>query len=250
MPAFDQPILILGGTREAANLAATLSDNGYDITTSLAGRTREPLPLKGKMRQGGFGGVAGLAQYLRDNNVALLIDMTHPFAVNISANARQAAAQTNTKLIAWQRPKWEQMEDDIWHHVDSIQQAIAVIPANAKVLLALGSQHIAPFAQRDDVHFLVRMVDAPAQPLLLPHHTLLLAKPGLLEEEFATLQSQAITHIVCRNSGGKASYTKIAAARLLSIPVILIEPTVQTAPTSSLEIITDEIFKALALLKN
>ncbi|MGB8817303.1 MAG: precorrin-6A/cobalt-precorrin-6A reductase, partial [Rhizobiaceae bacterium] len=122
--------------------------------------------------------------------------------------------------------------------------AVPAIPPQARALLALGSQHIAPFAARADVHFLVRMIDPPAEPLPLPDHELLLAKPGSVEEEFTLLRNRNITHIICRNSGGKASYTKIAAARLLGLPVIMIARATQSPDASaSLKDLQAEIAK-------
>jgi precorrin-6A/cobalt-precorrin-6A reductase len=241
LPAPDKPVLILGGTAEAAELAAVLVASGHTVTTSLAGRTREPMPIAGQVRVGGFGGAQGLADYLQDHHVALLIDMTHPFASNISKNARDASSITGVHLIAWQRPLWPKVEGDQWQKIGSITEAVSAIPPRARVLLALGSQHIAPFASRSDIHFLVRMIDPPLAPLALPDHELHFGKPGSVEEEFALLQSHAITHIVCRNSGGKASYTKIAAARLLSLPVIIIDQNSNSAGSATLTQVLEEI---------
>ena len=241
MPASEKIILILGGTAEAATLASRLSDKGLHVITSLAGRTREPAPLKGKTRTGGFGGPEGLANYIRDNAIFLLVDMTHPFATKISANARKAAELSGVKLIAWHRPAWTRLDDDNWLEVESLAAAVAAIPPNARVLLALGSQHIAPFAARRDVHFLVRMVDPPAVPLLLPDHELLVAKPGPVEDEFALLRARNISHIICRNSGGKAAYAKIAAARLLGLPVIMISRSSVAENAASIDQIESQI---------
>jgi precorrin-6A/cobalt-precorrin-6A reductase len=246
LPAKAETILILGGTTEAATLAARLTDGGHNVTTSLAGRTREPAPLKGKTRTGGLGGAQGLAAYVRDNAVTLLVDMTHPFATQISANARKAAELTGVKLIAWHRPAWEKVDGDKWLEVPDVATAVATIPPSARVLLALGSQHIAPFAARPDVHFLIRMIDPPPARLALPNHELLLAKPGSVEEEYALLRDHHLTHIVCRNSGGKASYAKIAAARLLALPVIVIARVSIEPGTASLEAIEQQIVKAIA----
>jgi precorrin-6A/cobalt-precorrin-6A reductase len=239
-------VLLLGGTAEAAAMAARLTDRGLPVTTSLAGRTREPAPVKGNIRTGGFGGVEGLAEYLRRNDIALLIDMTHPFATRISANARAAASLSGVPLLAWQRPGWEKMDGDAWIGVPDISAAVAAIPANARALLALGSQHIAPFAARADVHFLVRMIDPPLVPLALPSHELLMAKPGNVEEEYKLLKDSQMTHIVCRNSGGKASYAKIAAARLLALPVIMITRAGNTSKFQSLEAFEEQIVEAIA----
>jgi precorrin-6A/cobalt-precorrin-6A reductase len=218
----EPKILLLGGTAEAAELAARLHKRGIAVTTALAGRTREPAPLKGNIRTGGFGGPDGLAAFLLANRFTLLVDMTHPFATQMSENAMLASAQTGIPLLAFHRPGWEKGAGDQWIEVPDIAAAVDAIPSQARVLLALGSQHIAPFATRTDVHFVVRMVDRPDTPLFPFDHEVMTAKPGTVEEEFRLLESKGMTYIVCRNSGGKASYTKIAAARLLGLPIIMI----------------------------
>ncbi len=220
-----ETILILGGTREAAALAAQLvADHPeWRIITSLAGRTREPSPVAGEVRVGGFGGAPGLAAFIRSECITRLIDATHPFARTISANAQAATQMTGIPLEARTRPPWERQPGDNWIDVASIAEAVTAIPHDARVLLALGSQHIAPFAARADVHFLVRMIDPPEAPLAFASHDLLLARPGgdwQAEAEF--LRDHAITHIVARNSGGPAAYHKIAAARELGLIVIMI----------------------------
>ena len=49
-------ILILGGTRDARQLAFRLIHAGHDVTTSFAGVTENPIQPEGKVRVGGFGG--------------------------------------------------------------------------------------------------------------------------------------------------------------------------------------------------
>ncbi len=101
-----QKILILGGTAEARALAAQLVEEGHQVTTSLAGRTRDPILPVGSVRIGGFGGAAGLAAYLRQEGFDRIIDATHPFARRISENAIQAAAIADVPLEQRLRPRW------------------------------------------------------------------------------------------------------------------------------------------------
>ena len=224
LPKKAETVLILGGTKEAAELAKALVRDHphWRIITSLAGRTKEPKPVTGELRIGGFGGADGLADYLRREHVTRLIDATHPFARQISANARQAAELTATPLDIRTRKPWKKQPGDNWIEVTSLEQARDLIPANSRVLLALGSQHIAVFDSRKDVHFIVRTVDAPEQPLGLTSYALVLGLPGNVDEEMALFRQHAITHIVCRNSGGDGAHAKIEAARRLSLTVCLI----------------------------
>ncbi|KXF76926.1 cobalt-precorrin-6X reductase [Paramesorhizobium deserti] len=215
-------ILILGGTTEAAELARRLASLPVRVITSLAGRTRDPAKLAGEVRSGGFGGAEGLAGYIQAEDVTIVVDATHPFATRISPNAAKAAKLAGRPLIRLERPAWQKTEGDDWHEVASLEEAASAIPPSARVLLALGRQHIAVFSSRPGVHFVVRMIDPPETPLGLASHQLVLARPGKAEDEEAFLQDRRITHIVCRNSGGTASYAKLEAARNLKIPVILI----------------------------
>ena len=127
-------------------------------------------------------------------------------------------------LQAVVRPPWQQVEGDDWRPVADIAQAVTTIPSGATCLLALGSQHIAPFRRRADVTFIVRMVDPPGEPLPLPSHRLVLGRPGATAEaEAELLRAHGVDCIVCRNSGGPGAYAKIAAARDLGLPVIMID---------------------------
>ncbi len=224
MRAKAETILILGGTKEAAALAAELvaAHPGWRVITSLAGRTKEPKPVAGEVRIGGFGGSEGLADYLRREHITSLIDATHPFALQISANAMRAATLAGIALDTRTRPPWQKQPGDNWLEFTSLEEARDAIPPAARVLLALGSQHIAPFAARADVHYVVRIVDPPDQPLKLPDHELVIGMPGNVEAETALLKRHGITHIVCRNSGGGGAYAKIEAARRISVTVHLI----------------------------
>jgi precorrin-6A/cobalt-precorrin-6A reductase len=219
-----EKILILGGTAEAAELAANLAAQGKDVTTSLAGRTREPLPLVGNVRTGGFGGARGLAQYLRENAFDRMIDATHPFARQISVNAAEASEIAGIPLEAISRPAWQREPGDTWIEVTSLEQARDALPAGARAFLALGSQHVAVFANRGDVHFVVRMVDAPSLPLPLADYQLITGMPSSdPATETQLFRQHRITHLVCRNSGGTRGHAKITAARNLRLPIVMLQ---------------------------
>lgn len=218
-------ILILGGTTEARQLAERLGETGrFRLELSMAGRTKAPARQPVPVRIGGFGGAEGLGRYLTEHGFDLLIDATHPYAARISANAAQAAALTGIPLVALRRPGWERQAGDCWLEVESVEAAVAALGVpSRRTLLALGRQELLPFEAAPQHAYLVRSVDPVDPPLVLPTVTYLTAR-GPFEEadERALLTDHGIEAIVCKNSGGTASYGKIAAARALGIEVIMI----------------------------
>jgi len=218
-------VLILGGTTEARALAGALADQGrFAVTLSLAGRTANPLPQPVPVRSGGFGGVEGLAAFLRDDKIGALVDATHPYAATISANAASAAAQANVPLIALRRAAWAKTGGDQWIEVASTGEAVEALgPVPRRVFLALGRKEIEPFATAPEHTYLVRSVDPVDPPLSVPHAIYLTARGPFSEaDDRALLERHRIDVVVSKNSGGAASYGKIAAARALHLPVIML----------------------------
>ena len=231
-------ILILGGTTEARQLAEGLAGRfEFEVTLSLAGRTANPVDHPVPVRSGGFGGVEGLAKYLKEQEIKLLIDATHPYAARISANAAKAAEETGVKILALRRPPWRREPYDRWTQVDSAQAAVAALDAHPRnVFLALGRQELAPFEAVPQHFYLIRSVDPVEPPLAVPRATYILARgPFAQEAEKALLIEHRIDAIVAKNSGGTATYGKIAAARALGIEIILFRrpvlPPVETVET-------------------
>lgn len=223
-----QRILILGGTAEARELAGRLAQrDNLEVTLSLAGRTLDPAPQPVPVRTGGFGGVQGLAGYLADNRIDLLIDATHPFARQISANAERAAERTATAMIRLQRAGWQPVAGDRWTPVASLPDAVATLGAEPRrVFLAIGRQEAHHFNAAPQHAYLVRSVDPLDPPLTVPEVDYVLARGPFVEaDEVALLRDHRIDVVVSKNSGGAATYAKIAAARTLGLPVIMVERT-------------------------
>ena len=216
-------ILILGGTADARQLAGKLALRG-EVTLSLAGRTESPVAQGVPVRTGGFGGAKGLAAYLKDHRIDLLVDATHPYAVQISANAAEAARLAGVRAIALRRPAWERVPGDRWTLVEDAAEAAELLGgAPRKVFLALGRQELAAFEDAPQHSYLVRSVDPVDPPLGVPHATYILSRGHFSEDDDrALLEAHGIDAVVAKNSGGPATYSKIAAARALGVEVFLI----------------------------
>ena len=210
---------------EARRLAERLAERvDVVVTVSLAGRTTAPAAHAVPVRIGGFGGAEGLSQYLTAERVDALVDATHPYAAIISANAADAAAAARVALLALRRPPWVALAGDRWIEVADAAAAVQALgEAPRRVFLALGKGEIRTFARAPHHHYLVRSVEPVDPPLAVPHASYVTGRGPFTEaDDRALLASHAIDLVVAKNSGGTATYGKIAAARALGLPVILL----------------------------
>lgn len=244
----DMPrVLVLGGTTEASQLARALADARVDAVFSYAGRTESPVAQPLPVRVGGFGGVAGLQAWLRDQRITQVVDATHPFAAQMSTHAVQACAAVGLPLLALERPPWAPQPGDQWQCVPDIEGAVAALPDSpARVFLAIGRQHLAPFARCPQHHYLLRLVDVPPDALPLPNAEVVVARgPFSVEGDRALMAEHGITHVVAKNAGGTGAAAKLVAARVLGLPVILIDRPVVPARATAASV--DEVMAWLAV---
>src|SRR5512134_1976013 len=216
-------VLILGGTQEGYALADQLADvAGLEIISSLAGRTLSPRKPKGQMRSGGFGGAEGLARYLRDEKIAYLVNATHPFADQISANAVAAAGATGVPLLRLLRPAWQAHAEDRWVMARDMAEAAELCRREGgRIFLTTGSGDLKAFAEIRNAHFVVRVVDVPDIMPLHDYATITARGPFSLADEMALMTAHHVNLLVTKNSGGGATYAKLEAARKLGLPVIM-----------------------------
>ena len=233
-------ILLLGGTTEALRLARRL---GPASIYSLAGLGRVPDDLPCQVRVGGFGGAEGLAGYIREQGVELLLDVTHPYAAQISANAARAAELSGVACWALRRPGWQAAEGDDWREVDDWAGLVAALQNFQRPLFTLGRE---PLAHLHEIpahqHWTVRCLTAQEA---VPRAEIIGARgPFDLQEERALFARLRTDVLISKNSGSQSTEPKLQVARELGLPVLLLRrpllPTVEREFVS-LEALTEAL---------
>ena len=214
-------VLLLGGTAEARALAEMLADD-VDLISSLAGRVPDPKLPVGAVRVGGFGGVEGMRQWLRDSGVHAVVDATHPYAATITAHAAEVCGDLGLAHLVLARPAW-QPGDAILVKSD-VEAAESIGDRGcSRVFLTTGRSGVKAF--RDlDAWFLIRAVTAPDPQTLPRRHELLLSRgPYRYDDEVALLAEHRIDCLVTKNSGGDMTRPKLDAAAALGVAVVMVE---------------------------
>lgn len=216
-------ILLLAGTSEARDLAAALVAKGHSVTASLAGATRAPRDLGCNTRMGGFGGEQGFRDWITQNPVDLVIDATHPFAVNITARSARVCGEMNLPYLQVLREEWSASTGDKWTFIDEPEQSETVIPDNSRVFLATGRQTLERFSGLSSCYLFCRQIDPPNGPFPLSNGEFLVGRPPFsVEDEVALFTKLKIDWLVVKNAGGDMSRSKLDAARQMGMPVLMI----------------------------
>lgn len=219
--------MILGGTGEAAALADQAVIRFFsrlEVIYSLAGRIKPEREISASLRVGGFGGGMGLADYIKAERINFVIDATHPFADKISASAHDACMTNMTPRLMLLRPPWDMPRDCHYLEAGDMADAARLIPGLARrVLVTTGQSDLGALASCTDAHFVIRVIERPQDLPVLDDYEFVVARPPhTLAFETDLMEEHKIDGLLTKQSGGKATVAKIAAAIDRNIPIILI----------------------------
>ncbi|MDB9857724.1 cobalt-precorrin-6A reductase [Amylibacter sp.] len=214
-------VLVLAGTSEARALIGEISGK-HKVVASLAGVTRDPIDLGCETRVGGFGGVDGLVKFLRNEQIEAVVDGTHPFAAQMTWNAAAACLKTDTRHVILQRRGWKPKNGDDWRFIAQFEEVAGIIPQGATVFLGTGRQTLDQFSGLKGRRLLCRVIDPPQRPFPFEGGEFVIGRPPFsVEEEVVFFKRENIEWLVVKNAGGERSRSKLDAARMLRLPVVM-----------------------------
>ena len=222
-------ILLLGGTGDALAIARDLE---AESVYSLAGLGRTPEDLRCEVRVGGFGGADGMARYMAEAGIALVLDATHPYAATISANARCASDAAGVPYWALTRPGWMAENGDAWQMVSGWDEVMRVTAFYRRVFYTVGREPLRYLqAIPAHQHWFIRCLGLGEMPAPEPNATLLAARgPFALDDERILFDALRCDVLVTKNSGGAATGAKLQVARERGVKVVMIgRPTLPIA---------------------
>jgi len=227
-------VLLLGGTREALTLAREL---GPQHIYSLAGLGKVPTDLICAVRVGGFGGAQGLAQFIQTERIDLLLDATHPYAAQISANAASATRQTQIPYWTLRRPEWQPQTEDNWHNVENWSTIIAALENFQHPFFTMGREPLAHLNEIPASQFwTIRCLDT--EPGNQRAAIIGARGPFELEHERELFAQHNFDVLISKNSGSNATEPKLQVARELKIPVLILQRPLLPPATREFDSIT------------
>lgn len=216
-------LLLLGGTADARRIATALHQQGIALIYSLAGLVRTP-DIGCELLIGGFSQFGGLASYLQTNNIAAVLDVTHPYAATMSSTAVSACQQVGIPCWRFHRSAWQPEVGDSWCELDDWQTLPDQLVGLDSVLLTAGQMDetlITAIAERVS-HVHLRTAVQPQYSLPARVNWIKAIGPFSVDAERALMALLNVQALVSKNSGGDSTVAKLSIARERGIPVYML----------------------------
>lgn len=261
-------IVIFAGTTEGRRLSEILADAGIAHTVCVAteygeivmreqmdaeaaGAKKQPLVSlhRGRMDR------KQIEEFLRNEGYGIVVDATHPYAKVVTENLRGAVAALQTSEKKAQFPIYLRLEREISETPEAEDPAVSIryFESNAdcakalentegNILLTTGSKELATYCASGRLHDRLYVRILPGRESLelcmeqgiKGRQILALQGPFSTEMNAAILKQYDIRHMVTKNSGRTGGYReKLEAAKMLGIPVYVIQPARKAGDTYS-----------------
>ena len=226
-------ILVLAGTSEGRLAAASLEKEGFEVIASTA------TAYGGELLAKDFHGeitarplsFAEMVSLITDKKIDKVIDATHPFAVEVSNNVREACRLKGVTYERLERDEEIFAEEEGLFRARDVEEAVQLAAdVEGSIFLTTGSSKLESYTAGLDAERLVVRILPVKESLekclslgISPRN--IIAMQGPFDEELnRCLFKHYRASLVITKDSGRAGGTreKIDAARGLGIPVILI----------------------------
>jgi len=139
-------LIIFGGTTEGRSLSEQLADSGLSVHVCVATEYGESLVSKKDNIRISHErlDVNGMIDLIKEKNVGVIVDATHPYAVIVSKNIKEACASSGAEYIRLLRKDSQVGDNSII--VKDVDEAVEYLKGTSgNVLVATGSKELAKF---------------------------------------------------------------------------------------------------------
>lgn len=227
-------VMIFSGTTEGRELSQSMAGKGIDVHVRVA--TEYGAEVMGyddrlDVKVGSCGGAEGIAKVIAELGCDMVIDATHPYALNITAHIREACGSTGIEYVRLKRSESGiSVKDTVI--VESVDQAVGYLKGTTgRILVTTGSNDIARYTEINDFENRVVARVLPTKTSVgkcrsagIPERNIIAAQGPFSEEEnYRTVTERGISYMVTKDSGKAGGFEdKINAARRAGITVILL----------------------------
>ena len=229
-----EQVLIFAGTTEGRRLAECLSEAEIPSLVCVATEYGETLLPEGQFARHHAGRLseAEMEALMKEQAFHTVIDATHPYAVEVSANIRKAAelAGLSYRRLLREQEQVELSEDTVF--VDSVKEAVSYLEhTTGKILASTGSKELSAYTALPDYkeRVFARVLSTEESVRIgtslgfVGRNLICMQGPFSEEMNTATMKQFGISWLVTKASGKAGGYgEKIRAAKQAGARVLVV----------------------------
>lgn len=228
-------ILIFSGTTEGRQLADILDASGICADVCVATEYGHEVMTEGKYRNIHTGRLAEdeMKEFMQNGDYTAVVDATHPYAVLVSSNIRQAAEQVRLPYYRLRRTLQSAGEENNVIYAKSQQECVrALEQTTGNILLTTGSKELHCYCENETLkkRLFVRVLPGMESIEICHRNGItgkqIIAMQGPFSEEMnlALFHQYQIAHMVTKESGATGGFSeKISAAKKAGVSVYVIK---------------------------
>lgn len=227
-------ILLLGGTSDTDPFIGDLHSAGFSVCLSQATATRLALVNLPEKHITGILERDTLSQLLTEERVTAIVDITHPYAVEVKKMASKVAANHTIPYLRYLRPESTIGNLENVRFAQTHQEAADIAcQSGATILLTVGSKNVAVYtatAHLSSCRIIARVLDEPQSVVAcraagVAASDIISARgPFTVQENRAHLRAFGATVLVTKESGMQGGVAeKVEAAQLEGCTVVIVE---------------------------
>lgn len=213
-------ILIFGGTTEGRQLCEECIRNNIPAYVSVTTEYGAGLLDKNSCVTilTGRKNAAEISDFIKENSIELVIDATHPYAVEATENIKKACAECGAEYV---RVKRESEYDDYGLYFENVQSAAEYLGnTDGKILFTTGSKELAVFSSIKDFSNRCSVRVLPAEGIVSQCTQLGVKPENIIAQKGPFTKEQNVEHIkkfgadflVTKESGRNGGFEEKAAA--------------------------------------
>lgn len=244
-------ILLLGGTSETPQIANLLAQSNCQVLISHL--TESPVGWnlnRGIRLRHGALDVNAMRDLIDKEGITAIVDVAHPYAVQLHNTAVAAASMTNTPYYRYERPGVDYDDYDVEFADDHQCGAELTFRIGHRALLTTGSRNLEPYvkAARDTgAKLYVRVLPCEESLIVCREYGIdeeaIIAEygPFTLEQNIALIEQHSIDVLVTKDSGlAGGVLEKLEAAKARGIKVVVIrKPVIKQQIGHSFEVMSE-----------
>lgn len=225
-------ILLLGGTSESIEIAQALNQisANYLYTAASDYGEKQGLKVAGSVRKGRLDS-AGMLELIQKEDIHLVMDGTHPFAVEVSKNAMQACADAGIPYFRYERPSQVFPETIRVQSIAAACKEALKVKDSGRIYLTTGSKNLPQFLAYLPIEELVIRILPTSEVLAAVeklgfqvHQIEAMKGPFSQELNQALMVQNNIGVLITKETGDAGGFKeKVQACKVLDIPCIVIE---------------------------